>query len=520
MLARAIYATNTPLSITENRHWINVLHKIRPSLKLPSRHQLSNTLLNNEYDRVKKSVNEKIHNAKTIGIQIDGWSNIRNESIVNVLLTTPEPVLYKIVDTTAARHEATFICDIISETIDQLGLEKIMSIITDNARNMTASWNLLTEKYPNSMFSCYGCAAHILNLLIHDILKIKTYDSIAVKSKLIIKTIKKSHILNATLSSIQKKNFTNKREIKTLKLPVITRWGSIYTSLNSLLYNKKNLQELSISENVTNEIANIKVNILDDEVWLRIESLHEILSPLAKYITEIQTSKPIISRVVEIFYNMYSHFSNLLNIKECDRNELLQLLEKRKTMAVGPLHFAANLLDPYFMGKNLNESEYIDALTFINKMATFLTTENELGTVMMEIAFYKSKEGLFGKDFVWSSLKNGKLSAVTWWKSICATTKLSKVAVEILNCPPSTAATERSFSTYGNVHTNKRNRLTNERAQKIVYVRQNLNITEQASGSSQYFLESENEYDWSETDGETDQDQIVDPEISCSPQST
>lgn len=487
---------------------------MRPSLKLPSRHQLSNKLLNDEYDRVKRSVDEKIHSAKTVGIQIDGWSNIRNESIVNVLLTTPEPVLYKIVDTKAARHEATFMSNIISEVIDEIGLEKIMSIITDNARNMTASWNVLAGKYPNSMFSCYGCAAHILNLLIHDILKIKTFDLIAAKSKLIIKTIKKSHILNATFSSIQKKNSTDKREIKSLKLPVITRWGSICTSLNSLLYNKKNLQELSISENVINEISDIKYNILDDDFWSKIESLHEILSPLAKNITEIQTSKPIISRVVDIFYDLFSHFSLLSNIKEPDRNELRQMLDKRKTMAVGPLHLAANLLDPYFMGKNLNESEYIDALTFINKMATFLTTDNDLGTVMMEIAIYKSKEGLFAKDFVWTSLKNGELSAVTWWKSICATTKLSKVAVEILNCPPSTAATERSFSTYGNVHTNKRNRLTNERAQKIVYVRQNLNISECSSGSSEPILESDYESDWSEMEGETELDQIVDPEIS------
>ena len=90
-----------------------------------------------------------------------------------------------------------------------------------------------------------------------------------------------------------------------------------------------------------------------------------------------------------------------------------------------------------------------------------------------------------------------------------------------INCPPSTAATERSFSTYGNVHTNKRNRLTNERAQKIVYVRQNLNIAERSSGSLQLqsFLGSESEYesDWSKIDLETELDQIVNPEIPFSP---
>lgn len=457
---------------------------MRPSLKLPSRYQLSNKLLNNEYDRIKKSVDEKIKSAKTVGIQIDGWSNIRNESIINVLITTPEPVLYKLLDTRAARHEATFMCNIISEVIDEIGLRKVMSIITDNARNMTAAWNLLTEKYPNSMFSCYGCSAHILNLLIHDILKIKTFQPIVFRSKSIIKSVKKSHILNATFSGIQNKNATNKNEIKSLKLPVDTRWGSICMSLNSLLCNKRNLQELSISENVINVIdQSVKTHLLSDDFWSKIELLHKILSPMANGITEIQTTRPIISRVVEIFHSLYCDI-NMINLQDIVKNAILQLLENRKSMAIGPVQVAANLLDPYFMGKNLSESEYIDALTYINKMSTFLTTEEDLGTVMMEIAIYKAKEGLFARDFVWDSLKSGKLSAVTWWKSICSTTKLSRVAVEILSCPPTTAATERSFSTYGNVHTNKRNRLTNERAQKIVYVRQNLNIADGEYASS------------------------------------
>ena len=55
--------------------------------------------------------------------------------------------------------------------------------------------------------------------------------------------------------------------------------------------------------------------------------------------------------------------------------------------------------------------------------------------------------------------------------------------------PASTAATERIFSKYGNVHTNKRNRLTTERAGRLTYVAHNLKLDD----ISKPFQQRENE---------------------------
>ena len=55
---------------------------------------------------------------------------------------------------------------------------------------------------------------------------------------------------------------------------------------------------------------------------------------------------------------------------------------------------------------------------------------------------------------------------------------MSKVAARILSLPASSAAVERSFSTYSNIHTKKRNRLTNEHASKIVFIAHNLKLLE------------------------------------------
>lgn len=77
LLARAIYASGTPLGITENPEWVKFFRKLRPSYLLPSRYQISNGLLNDEYQSAKNNIKTKIDEALTVGMQCDGWSNIR-----------------------------------------------------------------------------------------------------------------------------------------------------------------------------------------------------------------------------------------------------------------------------------------------------------------------------------------------------------------------------------------------------------------------------------------------------------
>lgn len=81
-LARAVFASGAPLSMTENVYWQAAFRKLRPAYSLPSRYSLTNSLLTAEYSRVNTSVNEEIASAQSLGLMCDGWSNIRNESII------------------------------------------------------------------------------------------------------------------------------------------------------------------------------------------------------------------------------------------------------------------------------------------------------------------------------------------------------------------------------------------------------------------------------------------------------
>jgi hypothetical protein len=108
---------------------------------------------------------------------------------------------------------------------------------------MIKARDLLNNKYPN--IAVYSCAAHTLNLLTVDVLKLKSISNLENDCKSIVKDINNSHILRAKFDRIQK---DKKGSSITLKLPVKTRWGSIISCFESLSDTKYFLKALAVEE--------------------------------------------------------------------------------------------------------------------------------------------------------------------------------------------------------------------------------------------------------------------------------
>lgn len=481
-LAKAIFATGTPISITENKYWIEAFKFIRPSLKLPSRYLLSNTLLNQVYEDVEISVGELVANATFIGVQCDAWTNVRNESIINFILTTPKPVFYKTLCTEEDKHTSEYISNKLAEIYEEVGLQRIVACVTDNARNMTKTWELLTNKYPSLFISYYGCASHVLNLLTNDLLKLKSVSTVVNSSKSIVNSIKNKIVLSAAFRRIQKEKLAPVQR-KSLKLPVVTRWASIITCLECLKQNKSVLQTLAISDENQDLDKHDRANILDNDIfWLKVEKFLILFEPIKKWIVKLQSDYPCpctMSEVVEAFHEIEVHFEKEVPTSPLLINEesyAIDAVKKRKTMCLKAIHYAANILDPRYKGKNINSSDWNTGLDYIYKLASNFNAEIQIDELFKNIAEYRSGDGFFALKFVKSSQKNPQLTPLNFWKGICTDLPLSKVAEAVLTMPPTSAATERSFSSQGFIHNKKRNRLTTERAAKLTYIHHNLNL--------------------------------------------
>ncbi|KAF2894795.1 hypothetical protein ILUMI_11380 [Ignelater luminosus] len=181
-LARAIYNSNTPLSIVENEHWKLYFKELRPSFVLPSQFLLSNRLLEDEYVKVKALVEEKVSLADNLALQCDGWSNLRNEGVEYIIITTSNPVFIKSVLTKTESNTAVYFKGILLNILEKYEPSKFMAVVTDNAKNMQKSTKLSQRKYPHLI--SYGCIAHTLHFIYKDILKLKSVDKIIDSTKM------------------------------------------------------------------------------------------------------------------------------------------------------------------------------------------------------------------------------------------------------------------------------------------------------------------------------------------------
>ena len=119
-----------------------------------------------------------ITSCKSYSLVTDGWSNLRNDHLVNYVLLIPnqKPFFLKSISTAGMPQTADRVAKDIIDVIVDLGAKKCVSVVTDNASNMRGAWNIIEKEYPK--IYCNGCGAHVVNLLIKDICSVPIYNKL------------------------------------------------------------------------------------------------------------------------------------------------------------------------------------------------------------------------------------------------------------------------------------------------------------------------------------------------------
>ncbi|MCL7025454.1 hypothetical protein MKW94_003774 [Papaver nudicaule] len=94
-----------------------------------------------------------------------------------------------------------------------------------------------------------------------------------------------------------------------------------------------------------------------------------------------------------------------------------------------------------------------------------------------ELDLFTGSEGMFGHEMA-KDTRNIKHPAL-WWKSYGdSAPHLRRVAVRVLSATCSATGCERNWSVFEQVHTKRRNRLSQQRMNALVYVKYNLQLAE------------------------------------------
>lgn len=393
LLAEAIYVSGSPLF--EHPAWIAFFNKLRPSYRLPSRKVISTTLLDAEYEKMKLKIDEKLNESKNYNLQCDGWSNIRNESIINFIITQPKPVFVEFLATEENKHDTDYLSDQIERVLVKYGPEKFLVVIADNAANMQAAITKVSEKYPH--IQTMGCSCHTFNLLCKDIVKTPSSDKVITNAKLIVNTIKRSHRLNAIFTKIQR----TQKITCALKLPGETRWGSTLYCLESVQKNKSVLRMISVDPEASLP-DNVKKIILDDRFWTKTQDIAGTLQPIVAGLNELQTNDCMIHKAYSICKKIANEVTERVQSAKVfdpnERKQILKALNERNRNVVKPIQYAGAILNPASMGSELNPNELLEGLEFIHKIANDMNLDTSI--VMTDISHYRTKEELWSKQFI------------------------------------------------------------------------------------------------------------------------
>lgn len=469
-LARAVYATSSPLNVTDNVYWRRFFSVLRPAYCPPTREAMSSHLLDCEYDRVQSQVHEAISKADSVAIICSGWSDVQETGTINYNVSTPLPLFYKRMQTKAQ----TCIAEELKDIINEVGPQKVFAVVTDDAPDMRAAWAQVEEAFPH--ISAIGCTAHGIKHLFDEIAGQPSMKALSRRAEQVVRYIRECKVLADTFRHWQTTKIGNHTATGAmLVLPTGNEWSSLFNMHNSLLEGQNSLQDMAVSPTLDVE-PSIRATLQDSAFWKGINSARNLLYLVGNYIDHMKREDAILSDVVEMFSQLRYHLGASLlgsTLHSAEQKAVMASLDRCQEFCVKPIHAAAYMLDPKHVGQQTLSGEQINSAYFvISNLSHHLNLDE--GKVLGSFARFSAKQGLWKGGGIWSSCQH--VSPSTWWKGLCSSEPLSAVASAILQIPPTTVACDGLRSRGANPKA--RNGLSAERLQKLAAVQANLKLLE------------------------------------------
>ncbi|KAG6476013.1 hypothetical protein ZIOFF_065248 [Zingiber officinale] len=294
--------------------------------------------------------------------------------------------------------------------------------------------------------------------------------------------------------------FNDNSNLKMLSL-ADTRFASTIIMLKRFRQIKKCLENMVISERwdvyKEDDVVKarvVKYKILDDQFWEKIDYILAFTSPIYEMLSKADTDQPCLHLVYEWWDEMIEKMRVAISkgahsedskFYEVVHNILVERWNKSNT----PLHWLAHSLNPrYYSHEWLQESPNrlpphrdIEVSRERKKcIERYYSNSSERRSVNEEFASFSAAIDDFSDNDAMRD--RGLMSPTKWWVIHGASAPtLQSLALKLLGQPSSSSCCERNWSTYSFIHSLKRNKITPQRAEVLVYVHYNLRLLSRRS---------------------------------------
>jgi hypothetical protein len=500
---------------------------------LPTRKQLAKFQQSLALKSTQQILENAAHNELPSSLALDGWSNINQSKVTNVLLLTLQrPYFLKSIENKYEATTSDWLYEKLSPIIQDLCNKKIRicGIVMDNASVNTKLYELLSSTYPHLIR--LPCAAHVVQLCVHQILKIDDLKDIIEFMEEILSTFRSNSAFLQRLKKLQadKINLNETSEqlivdlsctspvedtttlpsssrVLTLLRPVDTRWSSSLLAAERIMLLQDQLQYI-INEHRQHcprlfEMASSKY------MWKKLGDLIQLLQPF-------QLATNVLQSDSSNLYSVYRCFSALMQSLDqvqgrfgdlqCRNIKNIIVRYWRKHVNLEATVMSAIFSFDQTHTNSFTAKELGDAKRWFIEFATSYliaygnTEERDAlsGIITRQYVKFRGKAPPF--DELNALIKKAVISSrhikgcnkihkpatedeegclnfdpkEIWFYYQDELPELASCALAILSLPSSEAAVERSFSKQSIVHRKHRNRLSSTQVETEMMIKYNV----------------------------------------------
>ncbi|KAL4653424.1 hypothetical protein ACB092_01G302200 [Castanea dentata] len=480
-IAKMFYTTGLPFNFARNPYYRNsyayaATHSI-PGYVPPGYNALRTTLLQKEIAHVEGLLKpiKDFWLENGVSIVSDGWSDPQRRPLINIMAVSDGgPVFIKAIDGSGEFKDKHYIAGVLKDAIKEIGHEKVVQVITDNASVMKAAGSLIETKNTEKNEVTYEECSWITRIG-DDASFIRVF------------------IMNHSMRLAMFNEFC---PLKLLQV-ADTRFASVVVMLKRLKLIKKCLQAMAISdqwasyrEDDVGKAQKVKDLILSDLWWDSVDYILEFTAPIYDMLQMADTDKPCLHLMYEMWDSMiekvkaviYRH-EGLEDDQHCSFwSVVYDILIDRWTKNCTPLHCLAHSLNPkYYSIEWLSENpkrvaphrDYEISMERSKCLDRYFEDGNELSVVKFKFAAFSG--GRFPSPAALTD--RWILQPLVWWQYHgTAFPTLQTLALKLFGQPCSSSCVERNWSTYKFIHSLKRNKMAPARADDLVYVHSNLQL--------------------------------------------
>jgi hypothetical protein len=444
----------------------------------PSRKVVMGQLLDELYADTQKKVLSYMNFKNPdsfVTITMDGWQSPTGEHIRNYMWVTDEATFFfRATNAGATRPTAENIGQECIEVIDDTGPDNTAAVTSDNASAETTSWDTIRDRHEKVLAT--GCGCHAGSLLFKDVCQHAWAAKIIKKAVTLAKFFKHHQYCNAEIRT--RTAAAHDGQSYAIILHGATRFAGSYYTMKRLAFLRTIMREISASagfeERRFADAADISTILNDVTFWADMEKLRLFMKPLKCFIKLLDHGCNVTHHVYPGMYqvNQLWH-TNMPGVPSAFQKHALKEIKHRWEWLTFPVHYISYGLSPNYHDDNIFANTKV--MAGLKEVIRFFAPEEAYHQAIREFTHFKNhhSDDLYTRDEGGTIIMG--MAPKAWWQLHGAQwPTLQPIAIRIFSVGTSSSASERNFSTWSHVWSNRANSLSFERACKIVYVYTNL----------------------------------------------